>query len=182
VEAVRSASDATTRDQRRERLHAELDRRGLSESPTWVEAALDTLEPGYTPPSTADRVSSLRRFAADVNAALTAPNIDEPVPAWLAPPERAQYHLLISPDSRGAVPVELERDAEDWLNRVYDVRLPLAAWYSSTYGSTGRKIRARSAPRSKPSSDQTVSARSIPLRHGCTRPRLMPPRLVESCP
>lgn len=116
VDAVRAASDGTTRDQHRELLRAELERRGLSESATWVESRLDTLEPDYKAPSTASALASLGKLALAVRRAVKMP---EPAddPAWLVPPARASYDLaLYSPEE---LAVDLDPDAEDWLDRVH---------------------------------------------------------------
>jgi hypothetical protein len=51
IDAVRRDRNATTREQRRARLQSELERRCLVKTPLWIEAKLDTLEPGYKAPS-----------------------------------------------------------------------------------------------------------------------------------
>jgi hypothetical protein len=118
VDAVRTSGAGVTRDRRRELLRAELDRRQLRKSPTWIEAKLDQLEPGHQPPSTLDGILALGKFAVGLTKAIKNVKTQPDAPAWLAPPERARYEIITF--SRDRVAVELDDDAHDWLDRVHD--------------------------------------------------------------
>jgi len=119
IDAVRRASNATTREQRRALLHAELDRRQLQESPRWVEAKLDTLDPGYKPPSMLGALATIGNLVTDaVDNYKRGGMPGEADPEWLAPPERATYDAGLLGLIGDPVAVDLDPGARAWLERV----------------------------------------------------------------
>jgi hypothetical protein len=118
LDAVRRARDATTRDQRRSLLQAELERRSLAKTPLWIESKLDTLEPGYKAPSTIGALTALGKIVADGVDTFKqgrSPGVGDP--AWMAPPPPAQYDVRLAIGKR--VGVELDPDVQDWLDRAH---------------------------------------------------------------
>lgn len=118
LDAVRRARGATTRDQRRSLLQAELERRRLVKSRIWIEAKLDTLEPGHKPPGTIGALTALGKIVADgIDVFKQRQTPGQSDPAWMAPPPPAEYEVLL-PIGK-SLNVELDPDADDWLSRVY---------------------------------------------------------------
>jgi hypothetical protein len=117
VDTVRSSGAGATRERRRDLLRAELDRRELRKSPSWIEAKLDQLEPGYQPASTLGGIVALGKFAIGITKAIKNVKTPPEEPAWMAPPERACYRIFTL--SRERVAVELDDDAREWLDRVH---------------------------------------------------------------
>ena len=125
LDAVRVAGAGATRGERRDLLQAELERRELREKPSWIEAKLDTLEPGYQQPSTIGALCTLGKIAIGVVRAVKEAGQTEPHddPAWLARPARASYEIVTS---RDRVAAHLDDDARTWLDRVHAAAHPVA--------------------------------------------------------
>jgi hypothetical protein len=120
IDAVRRAGNGTTREQRRALLYAELDRRQLHESPRWVEAKLDTLDPGYKPPSMLGALATIGNLVIDgVDNYKRGGMPGEADPEWLVPPERAKYDAGLLGLVGDRVAVDLDADARVWLDRVH---------------------------------------------------------------
>ena len=119
LDAVRVAGAGASRAQRRELLQAELDRQGLREAPSWIEAKLDTLAPGYRQPSTIGALSAFGKLAIGLVRAVREAGETEPRGdlTWLARPERASYEIITS--FRDRVAAHLDDDARPWLDRVH---------------------------------------------------------------
>jgi hypothetical protein len=84
----------------------------------WIEAKLDTLEPGYRAPGTLGALAAFGKIVADgVNAVKESKTPGTGDPEWIAPPERAGYEPLLPHGER--VAVALDNGVEDWLERVH---------------------------------------------------------------
>lgn len=110
------------RDGWRRALVGELDARGLSESPLWIELRLDELEKGTVPPSglfgNLKGLAKLAEVAVPFARQLGAAVKGTPTPDWLEPPDRAGYPARFL---RGEhVAVSLDTSALAWLRRVLD--------------------------------------------------------------
>jgi len=119
IDAVRRSRNATTREQQRGLLESELKRRQLVKTPVWIEAKLDTLEAGYKAPSTIGALTTIGKLVVDgIDNVKHGHMPGEEDPAWMAPPFPAKYDVLLAIGER--VRVELDPDAQDWLDRAYD--------------------------------------------------------------
>jgi hypothetical protein len=115
------------RDALRARLQAELARRGVEESPHWIEQTLDHLWD-----TRADRarlglhgLKLAGRLGLGIAKAVRDRELpDISPPSWLAPPERAAYTL---PSSDRWVGVQLDPGATGWLERAHDATPRLGA-------------------------------------------------------
>ena len=117
--AVRRHSDGKTRDQLREMLTAELVRHEVKEAPFAIEMMLDKIQAPETPLGRARyTLSGLKAAAGLVTGVvkmLRDPDTMEQ-PEWLEPPPRATHQIYA--DHRNAIGVELDPEAEAWLDRV----------------------------------------------------------------
>jgi hypothetical protein len=108
-------------------LQGELARRGIEESPLWIEQRLDHLWGNR-----ADRarlavhgLTLVGRLGLGIAKAVAKRELpDISTPAWLEPPERAAYVL---PGVDRWVAAQLEPDAAAWLERAHDAAPRLGA-------------------------------------------------------
>lgn len=144
VEEVKKNSWERGRDEARLMLRRELARRGAGEqSPLWIEDTLDRLQD-----SPADqmqrRIRTLKgagRFALAAARAIRDRELpDLSPPDWLEPPDHALYDF---PCTEPAVAVDLDRDAERWLERVHGAlpsvsgSVPVTAWLKPAQPAAG---------------------------------------------
>jgi hypothetical protein len=120
-DAVRRMSGGKNRDQLREMLKSEFDRRGAKEGPIAIEMMLDTMGVSDSLFGRARLTASGLKVARDYTTGLYKFFRDLESwksPEWLEPPERASYDMR--GDQRNLVGVDLDPAAEVWLNQVVD--------------------------------------------------------------
>jgi hypothetical protein len=122
ISATRAAGEGKSREQIRELLGAELEKRGVKMQPVDFEQTVDFLATEHEPFGKVRL--ALRGFKALTNLISTGSGLvdalrddrephDEPDPAWAKTPDRAGYPMW--PVTRERVAVELDTDAEPWL-------------------------------------------------------------------
>jgi hypothetical protein len=109
------------RDQLREMLNEELDRRGVKEAPSAVEALLDRIQASESPLGRAVFYAGGLKQLADYAVGIYkifkhADTMQQP--EWLEPPARASYRVF--GDGRSWVGVDLDLGASAWLERILD--------------------------------------------------------------
>jgi hypothetical protein len=121
VSTVRQAGVGKGRAELRTLLEGELARRGVSESPLWIERTLDTLGQSRAERTrqNVDALKTLGKLGLGVINAIRERKLpDLSQPAWIEPPDHAAY--AIPPDARSRwTEVKLRSDASPWLDRVY---------------------------------------------------------------
>jgi hypothetical protein len=121
VDAVRRQSGGKSRDQLREMLRTELDRRGLKERPVAIEMALDSIEASSSAFGRARLTMTGLKLATDFATGIYRifrnPESHQ-TPEWLQPPARASYDAR--GDHRNPIGVDLDPGAQSWLDRVLD--------------------------------------------------------------
>lgn len=121
VDAVRRQSSGKSRDQLKEMLRTELDRRGVKERPMAIEMALDSIEASSSAFGRARLTMTGLKLATDFAAGLYRIFRDpesHQSPDWLQPPARASYD--VRGDHRNPIGVDLDPGAQSWLDRVLD--------------------------------------------------------------
>ncbi len=113
VQAVRDAGHGRTRDELRSLFEDELARHDMPADPIWVERMLDELEW-----SSGERVRQTAQRLLLVGGALgriaQSRGVPDP-PAWMQPPEDADYHVW--GPRREKTPVDVDPDAAPVLDR-----------------------------------------------------------------
>lgn len=113
VEAVMSASAGKTRAQMRALFEDELCRRKTSPDPIWVEQKLDELEWSET-----ERIREKAEriwFAGEVLTRMARSRGIAEAPAWMRPPENANYRVWAP--NREKTAVEIDPQSTGWLDR-----------------------------------------------------------------
>jgi len=121
VDAVRRQSGGRSRDQLKELLITELDRRGVKERPVAIEMALDSIEASSSVFGRAKLTMTGLKLATDFATSLYRIFRDpgsHQTPEWLQPPARASYD--VRGDHRNPIGVDLDPGAQSWLDRVLD--------------------------------------------------------------
>jgi hypothetical protein len=91
VDSVRRSAGASSRDELRALLKAQLAERKLTETPMWIESRLDELEPGYEKPPTAGTVRTIRALLGAVRDAVSSRDWEAVDPPRLIRPPDACY-------------------------------------------------------------------------------------------
>ena len=120
VAHVRAQGSGMERDHLRGMLEQELGRRGVGESPLWIETTLDHLwdSPAEQVRGSVGGLLALGRAGFQLAKALHDPSTIRPrrPPPWLDPPDHALYPL---PETGRWIRVRLDEHAVDWLNRAH---------------------------------------------------------------
>ncbi len=132
VDAVGRAAGGKDRGELRSMLEQELARRGLSESPLWIEQTLDHLGASRTNQAlrAAQTLKTLGQIGLGVVKVMRGGKIpDMSKPDWLAPPDHAAYAVPRDPVRERWTAVQLDPAAFEWLDRVHAA---LPNWSGST--------------------------------------------------
>jgi hypothetical protein len=114
VEAVRDAGHGKTRSQLRGLFEDEFGSRAMPPDPVWVERKLDELE--WSPLERARRTTENLWLAGATLARIARSRGIPEDPAWMRPPDDADYRAWGQDDEK--TPVEVDPAAVTWLERV----------------------------------------------------------------
>lgn len=188
--AVRRGTQSQDRDAQRSALEAELARRGLRQSPLWIEQALDHLwdSPRERGVHTIDHIKSVGRIGATIFKALRGDDDAVPdlsPPDWLRPPEGA-FYAADWPRVDDWFVVPIDDAAHEWLERAHDAMARIGpsavldAWLSRSDDRADLAVHL--GVQRVGCLDETVAAQCAPLvqaaeargEFACVRARLTP--------